>query len=453
MRVVVVDDEPAIRFSLSELLEADGHDVRAAEHAPAALALLEQAPADLVLTDLRMPKVSGLELLAAVRAHHPDVLVVLVTAHGDERTAVRALREGAYDYLPKPFDNDEVRATVRRAHEVLALRSENARLRDELAGSYRGLIGDSPALREVQELVARAAPTDVTVLVTGESGTGKELVARALHAGSRRARRAFLALNCAALPAELAEAELFGHVKGAFTGAGRDREGLFEAADGGTLFLDEVGDLAPAAQAKLLRVLETREVTRVGDTRAQAVDVRVIAATNRPLAALERDGRFRADLRYRLEVLTIALPPLRNRREDVLPLAVHFLARAAELQSRRALALSEPARAALLAHDWPGNVRELRNAMERALVVAAGPTIELADLPQAVSRSEAPPRSADAFTAALPLGEARRRAHDSFDREYLEAALARHDGNVSRTAQALGVHRQSLQKMLRRIGL
>ena len=453
MRILVVDDEPAIRFSLTELLEADGHDVREAEHAPAALALLEQAPVDLVLTDLRMPKVSGLELLAAARAHHPDVLVVLVTAHGDERVAVRALREGAYDYLPKPFDNDEVRATVRRAHEVLALRAENARLRDELAGSYRGLIGDSPALRQVQQLVARAAPADITVLVTGESGTGKELVARALHAESRRSRRAFLALNCAALPPELAETELFGHVKGAFTGAARDREGLFEAADGGTLFLDEIGDLAPAAQAKLLRVLESREVTRVGDTRAQPVDVRVVAATNRPLGELEREGRFRADLRYRLEVLTIALPPLRDRREDVLPLAVHLLARAAELQSRRAPTLSEPARAALLAHDWPGNVRELRNAMERALVLAAGPAIELADLPQAVSRSEAPPRSADAFTAALPLGEARRRAHDGFDREYLEAALARHDGNVSRTAQTLGVHRQSLQKMLRRVGL
>ncbi len=409
MRVLVVDDEPAIRFSLVELLESDGHEVREAEHAPAALALLEQAPADIVLTDLRMPKVSGLELLAAIQAHHPGTLVVLVTAHGDERVAVRALRDGAYDYLPKPFDNDEVRATVRRAHELLSLRAENARLRDDLAGSQHGLIGDSPALREVQDLIARAAPADVTVLVTGESGTGKELVARALHAASNRSRKPFLALNCAALPAELAEAELFGHVKGAFTGAARDREGLFEAADGGTLFLDEIGDLALPAQAKLLRVLETREVTRVGQTRSTAVDVRVVAATNRPLSDLVRDGQFRADLLYRLEVITIALPTLRDRREDVIPLAVHFLVRAAAQQSRRAPAISESARAALLAHDWPGNVRELRNAMERALVMAAG--------------------------------------------DYLAAALGRHGGNVSHTARALGIHRQTLQKMLRRIGL
>ncbi len=453
MRILVVDDEPAIRYSLVELLEYDGHEVRAAEHAPAALALLEEAPVDIVLTDLRMPKVSGLELLAAIQAHHPGTLVVLVTAHGDERVAVQALREGAYDYLPKPFDNDEVRATVSRARELLSLRAENARLRDELAGSRHGLIGDSPALLEVQGLIARAAPSDVTVLVTGESGTGKELVARALHTGSGRARRPFLALNCAALPAELAEVELFGHVKGAFTGAARDREGLFEAADGGTLFLDEIGDLAPAAQAKLLRVLETREVTRVGQTSSAPVDVRVVAATNQSLAELEREGRFRTDLRYRLEVLTIVLPPLRDRRDDVIPLAVHFLFRAAELQARRAPVLSEAARAALLSHDWPGNVRELRNAMERALVMAVGASIELADLPVAVRESNAPPRAADAAIAPLPLDEARRRAHTAFDRDYLQAALERHDGNVSRTAQALGVHRQTLQKMLRRVGL
>ncbi|MEX2283614.1 MAG: sigma-54 dependent transcriptional regulator [Gemmatimonadota bacterium] len=283
MRILIVDDEPAIRFSLGELLESDGHDVSCAEHAPAALALLEAQPIDLVISDLTMPAMNGLQLLEEIRSRLTGVVFVLMTAHGDERTAVRALKQGAYDYIPKPFDNDEVRATVARVREVLALRAENARLRTELAGRLGGLIGSAPAMTEVFRIVRRAAPSDATVLVTGESGTGKELLARAIHAESKRRNGPFIAVNCSALPGELIESELFGHVKGAYTGADRDRVGLFEAAEGGTLFLDEIGDLAPAAQAKVLRALEARVVTAVGSTRERAIDVRVIAATHRDL--------------------------------------------------------------------------------------------------------------------------------------------------------------------------
>jgi len=452
VKILVVDDEPSIRFSLSELLGEEGHDVREAPHAPAALAMLEEAPADLVLSDLTMPAMDGLQLLDEVRSRHPQTLFVLVTAHGDERTAVRALKNGAYDYVPKPFDNEEVRALVRRAREVLSLRAENARLREELAGQFRGLIGDSPAIRDVVKVVRRAGPTDATVLVTGESGTGKEVVARALHAESRRRARPFIALNCSALPGDLVESELFGHVRGAFTGADRDREGLFEAADGGTLFLDEVGDLAGPAQAKLLRALEERQVTRVGSNKPVEVDVRVVAATNRPLERLAADGGFREDLLYRLRVIALHLPPLRERREDVPAIALHFLGEMAARHGRPVRGLGEGARRALLAYEWPGNVRELRNAIERAVVLAEGGEIEVGDLPPQLLASAAPLGPVDAALADLPFAEARERAVDAFERAYLQAALERH-GNVSAAARALGLHRQSLQKKLRQLGL
>ncbi|HEX9939188.1 MAG TPA: sigma-54 dependent transcriptional regulator [Longimicrobium sp.] len=452
MKILVVDDEPSIRFSLAELLEEEGHEVREAPHAPAALAMLDEAPADLVLSDLTMPAMDGLQLLDEVRARHPQSLFVLVTAHGDERTAVRALKNGAYDYVPKPFDNEEVRAVVRRAREVLALRAENARLREELAGEFRGLIGDSPAIREVVKVIRRAGPTDATLLITGESGTGKEVVARALHAESRRRARPFVALNCSALPGDLVESELFGHVRGAFTGADRDREGMFEAADGGTLFLDEVGDLAGPAQAKLLRALEERQVTRLGSNKPVSVDVRVVAATHRPLDRMSADGGFREDLLYRLRVISLHLPPLRERREDVPAIALHFLAEMAARHGRPVRGLADGARRALLAYDWPGNVRELRNAIERAVVLAEGDQIEAGDLPPQLLESAAPLRPVDAALADLPFAEARERAVDAFERAYLQAALERH-GNVSAAARALGLHRQSLQKKLRQLGL
>jgi two-component system, NtrC family, response regulator HydG len=453
MRILVVDDDPGVRFAVAELLQDAGHAVRQAEHAPAALAALEGEPAELVITDLSMPAMSGMELLEEVRTRFPDTAVILLTAHGDERVPVRALKLGAWDYLPKPFDNEELLAAVGRAREVLALRRENRRLRDEMSGTIPGVIAGSPAMREALRLVARVAPTDVTVLVTGESGTGKEVVARALHDASRRARGPLVTLNCSALPADLVESELFGHVRGAFTGADRDRDGLFAAADGGTLFLDEVGDLAPAAQAKLLRALEEGRVTPVGATKPVEVDVRLVAATNRPLPGLVETGAFREDLYFRLGVVHLELPPLRDRRDDIPALAAHFIAHFADRHRRDPLPLSEPARRALLAYDWPGNVRELRNAIERALVLAEGSEIDVGDLPPAVTSSAAPLRPTDAAMAGLTFADARERVVESFERSFLAAALERHGGNVSATARALGLHRQSLQKMLKRLGL
>ncbi|HEX6063050.1 MAG TPA: sigma-54 dependent transcriptional regulator [Longimicrobiales bacterium] len=452
MRILIVDDERAIRFSLTELL-SEAHEVKAAEHAPAALTLLEESAFDLVISDLSMPAMSGLQLLEEVRARHPDTVFVLMTAFGDERTAVGALKGGAYDYIPKPFDNDELLALVQRVHELLAVRAENDRLRRELADRFGELIGGAPAMREVYRIIERVAPTDATVLILGESGTGKELAARALHNHSKRSKGPFIALNCSALPAELIESELFGHMRGAFTGAERDRQGLFEAAQGGTLLLDEVGELPPAAQAKLLRALEERAVTPVGATAARQVDVRVLAATHRNLDEMTSSGAFREDLRYRLQVITLTLPPLRERREDIIPLAVHLIAELARRHDRPARQLSQAARAAIVAYPWPGNVRELRNALERAVVLADGQQIELSDLPAQIAQQGAALPAAEAVAGNVPFMQARERALDAFDRAYLTAALEKHAGNVSATARFLGVHRQSLQKMLKRLAL
>ena len=453
MRILVVDDEEAIRLALGELLTSAGHDVREAGTGDVALATLDGAPADLVLADLRMPGMDGMQLLEAIRGRFPETLVVLVTAQGDERTAVQALKLGAYDYLPKPFDNEEIRATVRHAHEVLSLRAENRRLRRELAGEFHGMVGDSAAIRAVAETIRRAAPTAATVLITGESGTGKELAARALHAESPRKDRPFVALNCSALPADLVESELFGHVKGAFTGADRDRTGVFEAAHGGTLFLDEVGDLAASAQAKLLRSVEEGCVTPVGTTSSRPVDVRLLAATNRPLEEMAARGEFREDLLYRLQVVTLHLPPLRARRSDIPAIAVHFVADLAGRYDRPVRSLSPAARRALVAYDWPGNVRELRNVLERAVVLAEGEEIDVPDLPAHLTGARVSPGPIDAALADLPYTEAREQAMEAFERSFLAAALERHAGNVSATARALGLHRQSLQKILRRLDL
>ena len=453
MRILVVDDEEAIRLALCDLLRADGHAVREAGSGDEALAALDGAPADLVLADLRMPGMDGMQLLEAVRARLPDALVVLITAQGDERTAVQALKLGAYDYLPKPFDNEEIRATIRHAHEVLSLREENRRLRRDLAGEFRGMVGDSQAMREVAETIRRAGPTDATVLVTGESGTGKELAARAIHAESRRKGGPFVALNSSALPGELIESELFGHVKGAFTGADRDRTGVFEAANAGTLFLDEVGDLSPSAQAKLLRVIEEGRVTPVGTTASRPIDVRLVAATNRPLEELAAAGAFRPDLLYRLQVVTLRLPPLRERRADIPALAVHFIAELAARHDRPVRSLSAAARRALVAYDWPGNVRELRNVLERAVVLADGDEMDVSALPARVSSGSTAVGPVDAALEGLPYTEARERAVEAFERSFLAAALERCGGNVSATARALGLHRQSLQKILRRLDI
>ena len=451
MKILVVDDEEAIRISLGGLLGRKGHEVRLAEHAPEALKMLEKEGADLVITDLSMPSVDGLELFDLARARRADQLVVLMTAFGDERTAVRALKQGLYDYVPKPFNNDEILAVVERASEVLALRDENAGLLTDLTGPFHGLIGRAPSMRAVYELITKAGPTTASVLITGESGTGKELAARALHEESTGRRGPFVPLNCSALPGDLVEAELFGHTRGAFTGADEDRRGLIEAADGGTLFLDEVEDLAPAAQAKLLRVVEERKVTPLGSNDPVAVDVRLIAATNRDLEAGVAAGSFREDLLFRLRVVTIHLPPLRERREDIPRLAVEFLRHFSEIHGREVAELTDAARGALAAYAWPGNVRELRNAVERAVVLASSDRLDVGDLPPEVSGRPAEATAAPA--AEVPFAEAREEAVRGFAKSYLEAALKRHGGNISEAARSLGLHRQSLQRTLKRLGI
>jgi DNA-binding NtrC family response regulator len=449
-RVLIVEDEPGIRLALSGLLRREGYEVAQANDGREAEELLRGGAYDLVLTDLALGSgPSGMDVLRCAREAAPDCPVVMITAHGNEKIAVEAMRLGAEDYVPKPFDNDEIRLVVRRALERTQLARENRLLRERIERDYAlgGIVGGGPAMRRVFEALRKVAPTDLTVLVRGESGTGKELVAQALHELSPRHERPFVAVNCAAIARELVESELFGHERGAFTGADARRAGRFEAANGGTLFLDEIGDMAPATQAKVLRVLQEKRFERLGGTAPIDVDVRIVAATHRNLEAEVAAGRFREDLYYRLRVVEIALPPLRERREDLPALAQRVLAQLAERHGRAPKALTPAALAALARHAWPGNVRELRNALERAAVMCEGEAIDAGDL------------ELDAATAAptddpsLSFGEAKRRSTEEFERAYLLRALRAHGGNVSRTAEAIGMVRQSLQQKMRELGL
>jgi DNA-binding NtrC family response regulator len=438
--VLVVDDDAGVRYTLREILEADGLAVEEASDGAEALGRMEVSPADLVVTDLRMPGMDGIQLLRRLKERAPAVRVVLVTAHGSERQAVEAMKAGAHDYFRKPFDTDELLAVVRRALEAARLREENERLSGELALS-RSMVFASEAMRRLAVLVARVGPRDVTVLVTGESGTGKERVAEALVLASRRAERPFVRFNCAALTPELAEAELFGHARGAFTGAVRARPGLFGEADGGTLLLDEIGELSLATQGKLLRVLQEGEVRPVGEERARHVDVRVIAATHHDLAELVRAGRFREDLFYRLNVVHLRVPPLRERPEDVPVLARHFLARYAERFGVSTLPVPERLFERLRAHAWPGNVRELENAIEGLVALSSPEGLDLALLPGGGARPD----------AVTPLTLKQR--VDLHERGLVVEALRAAGGNRSEAARRLGISRVTLHDKLRKHGL
>jgi DNA-binding NtrC family response regulator len=451
-RILIVEDEAAIRLALSGVLRREGYEPEAAESGEKALARLREEVYDLVLTDLALGAgPSGMDVLRATRSVQPETPVVMITAHGSEKIAVEAMKAGAADYVPKPFDNDEIRLVVRRALERTRLERENRLLRERIDRDYRfeSLIGSGDAMRGVFETIRKVAETDLTVLVRGESGTGKELVAQALHHRSPRSRGPFVAVNCVAIQRELVESELFGHERGAFTGADARRSGRFEDADGGTIFLDEIGDMPGETQAKVLRVLQERSFARVGGNRPVEVDVRVVAATHQPLEAEVRAGRFREDLYYRLRVVEIELPPLRERLEDVPALAVAFLEQLATRLGRPRMQITPEALAALVRHSWPGNVRELRNALERAAVLAAGETIDAPDL----ELSPAPGSPAATPDPRIPFGDAKREAVASFERVYLLRALREHDGNVSRTAAAIGMVRQSLQQKIRELGL
>jgi DNA-binding NtrC family response regulator len=455
-RILVVEDERAIQLALSGLLRREGYEVAVADSGEAAVAELREAPADLVLTDLALGHgLSGMDLLREIKATRPETAVVMITAHGSEKVAVQAMKAGAQDYVPKPFDNDEIRIVVQRALEHTRLEREHRMLLERIDRELRfeNLVGSGPAMRRVFEMIGKVAETDLTVLVRGESGTGKELVAQALHQRSPRRGRPFVAVNCAAISRELVESELFGHEKGAFTGADARRIGRFEAADGGTIFLDEIGDMAPETQAKVLRVLEERSLERVGSTKPLGVDVRVIAATHRDLEMEVKRGRFREDLYYRLKVVEIHVPALRERREDVPALVNRFLSQLAERLGREPRRISAGALAALAGYAWPGNVRELLNVVEQAAVLAPGDAIVETDLRLPGHPEGGLPDSALGSAEAGGFADAKRQATEDFERSFLLRALRRHGGNISRTAEAIGMVRQSLQQKIRELDL
>ncbi|HEY6556482.1 MAG TPA: sigma-54 dependent transcriptional regulator [Polyangiaceae bacterium] len=462
-RVLVVDDEPTLRRSLARLLLSRGMQVLTADDGAAAIEVLGREIVDVALIDLIMPNVGGLEVLEHVKQNHVEVEVILMTAFGDVETAVKAVRAGAYHFLTKPFrSNDEVALTVVKAAERRRLIDRTARLerRLEQLQKFGELIGNSPAMHEVYRLAMGVAPTSSTVLILGESGTGKELTARAIHQHSSRVDKPFVAVNCSAIPVDLVESELFGHVRGAFTGATATREGLFEAANLGTIFLDEVGDLPPLAQVKLLRALQEGEIKRVGSNDTRTVDVRVIAATNVDLRSRIGAGKFREDLFYRLNVIAINLPSLRERREDIPLLAYHFLQKYAGRASRNIHKISPDAMRLLQQQNWPGNVRELENAIEYAVVFCRDDSIVPQDLPFArASGSPLPdptPSTAPAVLSGLidlPYREAKQQALARFETAYFEALLDRAGGNVSEAARQAGLDRSNFRRASKRAGV
>ncbi len=448
MKILVVDDESAILETLEILFRGAGYEVVVADSGPKAMAALEDEKPDLVLTDIRMPGAGGLDVLSAARQVDPEMPVILMTAQASLQSAVRAVNEGAYYYLQKPFANDELLAICRRAGEARQLRVENRQLKKEIRrrgrGDGRRPVGVAPRFVDVLELAETVAATGSTVLISGESGTGKEVLARYIHELSDRSEKAFLSINCGALPESLLESELFGHVKGSFTGAVRDKDGLLVAAEGGTFFLDEIGDMSPSTQVKLLRAVQEREVIPVGATKAVPVDVRIIAATNRDLEEEIARGSFRSDLYYRLNVIQLHLPPLRERREDVPLLATYFLDKLAPARGG-AHVLTDEALEVLTRYDWPGNVRELENALERATVLAPGETIGPQALPDRVR--EAPrPRLATEETPQNPTMEV-------VERAYILWVLQSEGGNKTRAAEVLGIDPSTLYRKLNRYGI
>jgi len=440
-RVLIIEDDPHGRRSVVDAVTDAGFVAVAAADAAGGLRLFEEGEFDVVLTDLVLPDRDGLEVLNRVRQLDRQVPVLIMTAHGSVASAVGAIKAGAYDYIVKPLDLDDLQSKLARAVETRRLRAEVARLERSVGERYgaAAMVAVSPAMREVVRQIAALADTDATVLVQGESGTGKELVARALHADGRRRGGPFVAVNCGAFAETLLESELFGHEKGAFTGATALRKGAFERAHGGTLFLDEVGNAPPLVQVKLLRVLEEREITRVGGQTTLPVDVRLVSASNRDLEDLVAAGEFRADLLYRLQVVTLRLPPLRERREDIRPLADRFIAQACEAHGRAIAAVEPEVYAALEAYEWPGNVRQLRNVLEAAVVMATHPTLRAADL-----RLSEPRRSA-AEKWSLPEGW----TLADVEKEALLQTLRRHEGNRTLAAERLGVSRRTIQRKIR----
>jgi two-component system, NtrC family, response regulator HydG len=443
--ILVVDDERSTLDALSTILRREGHVVLTAASAQEALAQLEDEELDLLLSDVRMPKMDGLALLRDIKTHHSQMVVIMMSGHQDVTAAVDAMKAGAFDYLVKPFGREEVVRTIQKALAHRSLLVENLALKRQVRyqGARAQVIGSSPAWRKVGEMVEQIAPSRATVLITGESGTGKELIAGLIHQLSTRADRPFVTLNAAALPATLLEAELFGHEKGAFTGAQQRKLGRFELADGGTLFLDEIGDMPPEVQVKILRVLQDGTFERLGSTRTLQVDVRVVAATNQDLMQEVEAGRFRLDLYYRLNVISLRLPALRERREDIPLLVAHFLRKYAVQNNKEVSGIQQQALQFLQLADWPGNVRELENVIERAVVLAKEPIIGIAELPAPFQEKELPPTPSDHF--ALPLNA----TLADIEREAIAQALQHTGGNRQATARSLNIGLATLYRKLK----
>ncbi|MGQ0704304.1 MAG: sigma-54-dependent transcriptional regulator [Gemmatimonadales bacterium] len=444
--ILIVDDESGILDTLRILLRKEGFEVATAQGGKAGLEQIRSGNHDMVLTDVRMPQVTGLDILTAAKEQDPMTPVILMTAQASLQTAIQAVNQGAFYYIQKPFSNDELLAILRRACEYRQIRVENRQLKQEIRRREKGAvarpIGKSRRFTDVLRLAEQVAPNESTVLIQGESGTGKEVLARYIHNLSHRAEGPFLSINCGALPENLLESELFGHVKGSFTGAVRDKQGLFAAARGGTFFLDEVGEMPPSLQIKLLRVIQEREVIPVGATETIPVDVRIIAATNRDLEEEVRRGRFRSDLFYRLNVIALELPSLRDRRDDLVLLIDHYLQELAQERGHAPKALTAEALDAVMVYDWPGNVRELQNALEHAVVLSKGPLIEPGALPERITRRRREPLVAERSSPNPSL--------DVIERAYIMWVLQAEGGNKTRAAEVLGIDPSTLYRKLSR---
>ncbi len=446
--ILIVDDEESIGDALKQVFEYEGHEVRVARNGPDALAMVEDTPSDVTFLDVKMPGMDGLEVLDRIRSEDPQALIIMISGHGTIDTAVDATRKGAYDFLEKPLDTDRLLVTLRNALEVKGLSASVERLLSQVESRHE-IVGSSFQIRQVLERTERVGNTDARVLITGENGTGKELVARAIHRLSSRVDEPFVEVNCAAIPSELIESELFGHMKGSFTGAVADRAGKFEQAHSGTLFLDEVGDMSLAAQAKVLRALEQGVVTRVGSSKPIQVDVRVVAATNKDLEEEIREGRFREDLYYRLNVVPIEIPPLRERREDIPMLVRHFVNLLEETDRVTPREITSAALDYLQSLEWPGNVRELRNTVERLMILSTGTNVGAEDVELLVSGGEPGGGLGSELLQAASFAEFKEQA----ERAYLLQKLREHDWNVSETARSVDMPRSNLYKKIERYGL
>ncbi len=451
--ILIVDDEKAARYGMKKILQKDNYTVYEAKDGAEALQVIKTHHSELVFLDINMPQLDGMKALETITAMKNPPLVVIVTAYGSEKIAVEAMKKGAYDYIAKPYEIDELRIVVKNAFEKLNLQEENVRLRLEI-GRLEGmgkLIGQSDAMKEVFVKIEKVGTTDVTVLIEGESGSGKELVAMEIHKRSKRCNEPLIIMNCAAVPETLIESELFGHEKGAFTGATERRLGKFELADKGTIFLDEIGDMSINTQSKLLRVLQEQKFERLGGAETLAVDVRIISATHRDLEEEIEEGKFREDLYYRIKVVNIKLPPLRHKKEDIPLLANRFLEYFSKKHQKRVLSISNEAMKLLISYNWPGNVRQLRNVIESAVVLANGEILDTVELPEEIRHPENNTATLKNIDHSLSFRDAKKMLVENFERDFIKKKLDECDGNVSRAAEALDMHRQNLQQKIREL--